>query len=83
MSFRMVLDRNPKMQMHFIKSLYARFKMYLFLIVLKHKNTIIHLQRFRKHAKFKYLFLRKTMLQQVHLIFKLSYFEMCVLCQNV
>ncbi len=35
---------------------------------LKHKNTIICLQTFRKHAKLTYLFIWKTMLQSVILL---------------
>ncbi len=37
---------------------------------LKHKNTIICLQTFRKHVKLTYLFIWKTMLQSVILLWK-------------
>ncbi len=40
------------------------------LTLLKHKNTIICLQTFRKHAKLTYLFIWKTMLQSVILLWK-------------
>ncbi len=41
-----------------------------FLTLLKHKNTIICLQIFRKHFKLTYLFIWKTMLQSVILLWK-------------
>ncbi len=44
-----------------------------FLIVLKHKNGILHLQIFRKHAKITYLFLWKTVLQPVVLFWKCAF----------
>ncbi len=40
------------------------------LTLLKHKNTIICLQTFRKHVKLTYLFIWKTMLQSVILLWK-------------
>ncbi len=40
------------------------------LTLLKHKNTIICLQIFKKHAKLTYLFIWKTMLQSVILLWK-------------
>ncbi len=40
------------------------------LTLLKHKNTIICLQIFMKHAKLTYLFIWKTMLQSVILLWK-------------
>ncbi len=48
------------------------------LTVLKHKNTIICLQIFKKHAKFTYLFLRKTMLQSVILFQNVRSVSECV-----
>ncbi len=47
----------------------------MFLTLLKHTNTIICLQIFKKHAKLTYLFIWKTMLQSVILL--------CVPGQNV
>jgi len=47
------------------------------LTLLKHKNTKICLQIFKKHAKLTYLFIWKTMLQSVILLWK------CVPCRNV
>lgn len=44
-----------------------------FLILLKHKNTIICLQIFKKHAKLTYLFIWKTMLQSVILLWKCAF----------
>ncbi len=41
------------------------------LTLLKHKNTIICLQTFRKHVKLTYLFIWKTMLQSVILLLKM------------
>ncbi len=43
------------------------------LTLLKHKNTIICLQTFRKHAKLTYLFIWKTMLQSVILLWKCAF----------
>ncbi len=40
------------------------------LTLLKHTNTIICLQTFRKHVKLTYLFIWKTMLQSVILLWK-------------
>ncbi len=40
------------------------------LTLLKHRNTIICLQIFKKHAKLTYLFIWKTMLQSVTLLWK-------------
>ncbi len=40
------------------------------LTLLKHKNTIICLQTFKKHVKLTYLFIWKTMLQSVILLWK-------------
>ncbi len=40
------------------------------LTLLKHKNTIICLQIFKKHAKLTYLFIWKTLLQSVILLWK-------------
>ncbi len=40
------------------------------LTLLKHKNTIICLQTFRKHVKLTYLFIWKTMLQSAILLWK-------------
>ncbi len=40
------------------------------LTLLKHKNTIIYLQTFRKHVKLTYLFIWKIMLQSVILLWK-------------
>ncbi len=40
------------------------------LTLLKHKNTIICLQTFRKHVKLTYLFIWKTMLQSIILLWK-------------
>ncbi len=42
----------------------------MILTLLKHKNTIICLQTFRKHVKLTYLFIWKTMLQSVILLWK-------------
>ncbi len=42
------------------------------LTLLKHKNTIICLQTFRKHVKLTYLFIWKTMLQSVILLWKFA-----------
>ncbi len=47
------------------------------LTVLKHKNTIC-LQILRKHAKFTYLFLQKTMLQPVILLWNLCSVSECL-----
>ncbi len=44
-----------------------------FLTILKHKNTIICLQIFKKHAKLTYLFSWKTMLQSVILLWKCAF----------
>ncbi len=43
------------------------------LTLLKHKNTIICLQTFRKHVKLTYLFIWKTMLQSVILLWKCAF----------
>ncbi len=43
------------------------------LTLLKHKNTIICLQIFKKHAKLTYLFIWKTMLQSVILLWKCAF----------
>ncbi len=43
------------------------------LTLLKHKNTIICLQTFRKHVKLTYLFIWKTMLQSVILLWKCGF----------
>ncbi len=43
------------------------------LTLLKHKNTIIFLQIFKKHAKLTYLFIWKTMLQSVILLWKCAF----------
>ncbi len=43
------------------------------LTLLKHKNTIICLQIFKKHAKLTYLFIWKTMLQSVILLWKCTF----------
>ncbi len=43
------------------------------LTLLKHKNTIICLQIFKKHAKITYLFIWKTMLQSVILLWKCAF----------
>ncbi len=43
------------------------------LTILKHKNTIICLQIFKKHAKLTYLFIWKTMLQSVILLWKCAF----------
>ncbi len=43
------------------------------LTLLKHKNTIICLQTFRKHVKVTYLFIWKTMLQSVILLWKCAF----------
>ncbi len=45
---------------------------------LKHKNTIIYLQIFRKQAKFAYLFLWKTMLQPVILFWNVHSVSECL-----
>ncbi len=47
------------------------------LTVLKHKNTIC-LQILRKHAKFTYLFLQKTMLQPVILLWNVCSVSECL-----
>ncbi len=44
-----------------------------FLTLLKHKNTIICLQIFKKQAKLTYLFIWKTMLQSVILLWKCAF----------
>lgn len=51
--------------------------MLIFLTVRKHKNTIIFLQRFRKHAEFTNCFSRKQCYSQ------LFCFEICVLGWNI
>ncbi len=43
------------------------------LTLLKHKNTIICLQIFKKHAKLTYLFIWKTMLQSVILLWNCAF----------
>ncbi len=43
------------------------------LTLLKHKNTIICLQTFRKHVKLTYVFILKTMLQSVILLWKCAF----------
>ncbi len=52
-------------QINFVKGAVCRI-----LTLLKHKNTIICLQTFRKHVKLTYLFIWKTMLQSVILLWK-------------
>ncbi len=44
-----------------------------FLTLLKHTNTIICLQIFKKHAKLTYLFIWKTMLQSVIVLWKCAF----------
>ncbi len=53
-----------------------------FLSLLKHNNTIICLQIFQKHVKLTYLFIWKTMLQSVILLWKCAFrpgMSLCVL----
>ncbi len=52
-------------QIMFVKGAVCRI-----LTLLKHKNTIICLQTFRKHVKLTYLCIWKTMLQSVILLWK-------------
>ncbi len=48
------------------------------LTLLKHKYTIICLQTFRKHVKLTYLFIWKTMLQSVILLWKCAFRPECL-----
>ncbi len=50
------------------------------LTLLKHKNTIICLQIFKKHAKLTYLFIWKTMLQSVILLWKCAFLPGMSVC---
>ncbi len=59
-------DKNPPS--FFFKGALCRI-----LTLLKHKNTIICLQIFKKHAKLTYLFIWKTMLQSVILLWKCAF----------
>ncbi len=52
------------------------------LTLLKHKNTIIYLQTFRKHVKLTYLFIWKTMLQSVIFLWKCASGPECLCLWN-
>ncbi len=64
--------------MHFLCWFCMIYKGTIFFTVLEHKNTIIHLQIFRKHGKFTYLFLWKTLLEPVILLWNACSVSECL-----
>jgi len=60
-----------------LKGAVCRVFLFVFLTILKHKNTIC-LQRFIEHANFTYLFLWKTMLQPVILLWNVCSMLECL-----
>ncbi len=55
------------------KSFFDSLHSFIHSFILKHKNTIICLQIFKKHAKLTYLFIWKTVLQSVILLWKCAF----------
>ncbi len=71
----LILAKRAKQNAGFLRWNNSRFKgaVCRILTLLKHKNTIICLQIFKKHAKLTYLFIWKTMIQSVILLWKCAF----------